>query len=657
MIIAIYPGRFQPFGPHHEKVYEWMVKIFGKSNSFVVTSNHIDEKSPLNFQEKKQVIEKFGVPFQNIVQVTEPYKAKELLQYFNPMMDSCVFVLGRKDIDRINITGKSYFKEYDETKPIYPFAANGYVIEAPHFLINGEDVSGTSLRQNLPNITPEQFQIVMGWYDPKIHKLFKEKFKAEPIQRFIEQFVNDPIIITEGTITKTQLKRIEQYADLLFKEFGIDINFQNLSQGTHFFQRLNDPRNETPISQDDLRRLFKKASIKYGMKLGRSNHGAEGVLKDMETDINLPFIIKWDRDNQELDLVPKTIMRKQNFKTNTQLFQMEDFQLFFEEVTKNTSGRKHIFHPYEDKDLTFGDLRLMFSELLWGTYPDPIYEKVDGQALEICYRNRQILCARNKGDRINPMSKFELHERYKDHENKELVGVFYHTHSWFENVLLKLNQEILTKIFPNPNIFLGLELCYPQTYNVFKYSNNPLIVLHGLIQYDEKGNELNRSPKTGTQIAQIINDKYIVGPNQLNLKKLSEQIFSFPLEYILKKNGLNYQNTINDLEDRVQLETLIHRTGVQILKGIQNPLTKLPTETLEDIMDRLQAIKTEVLRRNDATLTQKFNQNYQKFEEHGGFSSLVPMEGFVFNFKGKTYKIVGSFRYLNQILGLFRYSR
>ena len=40
-------------------------------------------------------------------------------------------------------------------------------------------------------------------------------------------------------------------------------------------------------------------------------------MKDLESDINIPFVLKWDRDNQELDLVAKSIMRKNlSFKTS-----------------------------------------------------------------------------------------------------------------------------------------------------------------------------------------------------------------------------------------------------------------------------------------------------------------------------------------------------
>jgi hypothetical protein len=41
---------------------------------------------------------------------------------------------------------------------------------------------------------------------------------------------------------------------------------------------------------------------------------AEAVLNDMQTDINMPFVLKWD--GKELDLVAKTVMRKSNFATS-----------------------------------------------------------------------------------------------------------------------------------------------------------------------------------------------------------------------------------------------------------------------------------------------------------------------------------------------------
>ena len=50
---------------------------------------------------------------------------------------------------------------------------------------------------------------------------------------------------------------------------------------------------------------------------------AEAVMKDMKTDVNMPFVLQWDPTNQELDLVAKTVMRKKDFKTSNPEFAVE----------------------------------------------------------------------------------------------------------------------------------------------------------------------------------------------------------------------------------------------------------------------------------------------------------------------------------------------
>ena len=57
-IIAIYPGRFQPFGKNHKSAYDELSKIFGVENTFIATSDKTGENSPFNFNEKKKIIEK-----------------------------------------------------------------------------------------------------------------------------------------------------------------------------------------------------------------------------------------------------------------------------------------------------------------------------------------------------------------------------------------------------------------------------------------------------------------------------------------------------------------------------------------------------------------------------------------------------------------------
>ena len=113
-------------------------------------------------------------------------------------------------------------------------------------------------------------------------------------------------------VSKSDLDQIEKYADKLFASLGIDVEFTR-----HFLDRVNDERNKKPINQAELVRLFRLTYKKYGKKISQMNPDAEAVVTDMETDINMPFVINLDKGGM-LDLVAKTVMRKKDFKTSSQ---------------------------------------------------------------------------------------------------------------------------------------------------------------------------------------------------------------------------------------------------------------------------------------------------------------------------------------------------
>ena len=198
-ILVVYPGRFQPMGQHHAAVYKKLASKFGKSNTFVVTSDKVAlPKSPLNFKEKYSVMKKHGIT--NVVQVKNPYQAQELTAKYDPETTALLFAVGKKDMmenPRFKIGIKkngepSYFQDYEKNKNnLLPFTQHGYLVVAPHVDIQipgyGE-MSGTTLRQVLAIADEKTFKDVMGFFDPKIYNLLKNKFsqiKNEMIESFI----------------------------------------------------------------------------------------------------------------------------------------------------------------------------------------------------------------------------------------------------------------------------------------------------------------------------------------------------------------------------------------------------------------------------------------------------------------------------------------
>lgn len=108
-------------------------------------------------------------------------------------------------------------------------------------------------------------------------------------------------------VTQQQINDLEKFADRLLKKFDIDVEFTR-----HFVDRVNDSRNNPDITVAELQKLFKKIQKAKGANI-KKYPDMEVVLKDLQTDINIPVVV--DFKDGEFIVTNKTIMRKKNFKT------------------------------------------------------------------------------------------------------------------------------------------------------------------------------------------------------------------------------------------------------------------------------------------------------------------------------------------------------
>ena len=116
------------------------------------------------------------------------------------------------------------------------------------------------------------------------------------------------------------MDQIEKYADKIFASVGIDVEFTR-----HFLDRVNDQRNMNQITPSELIRLFKQSYKKYGKKIAQLGPDAEAVITDMQTDINMPFVL--NLKGNELELVAKTVMRKKGFMTSGPKLSFEEYNV------------------------------------------------------------------------------------------------------------------------------------------------------------------------------------------------------------------------------------------------------------------------------------------------------------------------------------------
>nr|MBC8285585.1 hypothetical protein [Nitrospinota bacterium] len=217
--IILYPGRFQPMGKHHLEVFRKLEEEHGAGNVYIITSNNVKlPKSPLNFEEKKQIMLRHGIPEEQILQATSPYRASELDKYFDPSDTIAIYAVGKKDMDSdprfANLDGVTksgspgWYKSYEENKDdLEVIDKHGYVTVAPHVCImlkTGEEMCGTSIRSSMENLDEESFEDLMGWFDQDLYDMLKEKTSGAPesLQEAIFSLIEEVMQEKEDKVSK-----------------------------------------------------------------------------------------------------------------------------------------------------------------------------------------------------------------------------------------------------------------------------------------------------------------------------------------------------------------------------------------------------------------------------------------------------------------------
>jgi hypothetical protein len=109
-------------------------------------------------------------------------------------------------------------------------------------------------------------------------------------------------------------------------------------------------------------------------------------------------------------------------------------------------------------------------------------------------------------------------------------------------------------------------------------------------------------------------------------------------------------------KNMLPFETLIFEVGSEILHNVENYLTASPDKAVQKIKDEIHKVAKDIERGGDLTKIKKLKQQLEKIQQAGGLDKIVPSEGLVFIYGGKTYKITGLFGPINQILGTLKFS-
>lgn len=356
----------------------------------------------------------------------------------------------------------------------------------------------------------------------------------------------------------------------------------------------------------------------------------------------------------------------------------------------------HINHPYENLDLTFGDLKKIIQKALCAKLKNA-KEKMDGINCFVSFIDNKIVYSRNKGNLINNgISSTELVELFDKNKIEKLTRSIKLFTDEIE--LIFKNTPKICNIFCNGKYWLNVEILNTNNINVIDYENN-YIVIHDILKVENgklicTNNNKKRQCMKSIKSYQPIYEYYkpIDIDRKIKLNKITDNSFLLRLNNEMQNYDLTNKNTIKDYWDR-KVDWYVNRYKVtpdtifldmsksEIKKFILYPLYKLfidlgdivisnatnylSTDSKHDftgrIVNKIDKLNPEI---NPDLLSEKLKEKFNTYK-HELISSNIfnnnpyfnPTEGIVFEYKNKKYKLTGLFSIINQILGINRYAR
>jgi hypothetical protein len=151
-------------------------------------------------------------------------------------------------------------------------------------------------------------------YLPDIDTKDKEK-----VFNLVSLKPNTQDIVSEKMST-TDINTIEDFADKKLTPIDIDLT------SNHFFDRLNDPRNQKEISVAELIGFFKRLSKRKKEFIEFLTTYEEVVAMDNRTNINIPFMKLANK------AIAKTVMRKKDFQTSTPFLPLNENATYSKDI-------------------------------------------------------------------------------------------------------------------------------------------------------------------------------------------------------------------------------------------------------------------------------------------------------------------------------------
>ena len=167
----------------------------------------------------------------------------------------------------------------------------------------------------------------------------------------------------------------------------------------------------------------------------------------------------------------------------------------------------HLNHPFDDKNLSFGDFKTLIINTLQGNLNSEgtVTEKTDGQNIMVSWKNGKLLAARNKGHIKNyGAGALDINGVKAMFAGRgDIEKAFVYAMRDLQKAIGKLSDAQKIKIFDEGKKFMSLEVIYPKTANVIPYDKS-LLQFHGTIEYDSDGSPIGEDRGSARILAGMI---------------------------------------------------------------------------------------------------------------------------------------------------------
>ena len=125
------------------------------------------------------------------------------------------------------------------------------------------------------------------------------------------------------------------------------------------------------------------------------------------------------------------------------------------------------------------------------------------------------------------------------------------------------------------------------------------------------------------------------------------------LDWVLSTDKVDHSKMVK--ANMKPFEELFFELGAEIMKNVSGWLAASPDSTVQRVKKQLDNAISNVRSGGDLKKLNTLKLQLDKLKSIGGLDSIVPSEGIVFKYNGKTFKLTGSFAPINQITGLMTF--